>query len=1364
MPLDPAWRSFIRIPAITFFTDQGAFDAAVAAAGKVLKGIEDFEEPDDGILAVTCDPLDENCNDGIFSPGEILYNVAFQSNFSDPGMTPGIGTGIIFISGGMIGNANDLVGANTFAESTDIMSFNPNHTAMTMMVWDGIGGPFIDVRVFDKNNALMGQTSVSSTNPAGTFVGVVVVGNTIGRINLSAPGGSGELLLEMAAYIGAEGECGDGTCDPGETCESCPEDCGPCPFCGDGVVNGSEECDPPDDSACPGECQPDCNCPSVGCKDYEVLAPGDWKGSTCGMGDDCDLHPTEEVVYTVTLPNEGLWTFTLCTEQETFDTWMAVGDDCCNDFYGWNDDSDCGLQSTVTAVVPAGEVWVIIEGYSGCGDYHLTVSKQDDGGCKDHEVLAPGWFDGGNTCGAGNDCDLETSEDEVWTVTLPNAGLWTFSVCDKAGWDTRMYLGSVCCAGDLGYDDDACNYPPGESAITADLPAGEVWVTIEGFSGACGSYSLDISKAGEEGKPIVIEIMTDAYPSETTWVLEHKQSGTVVATGGPLIDPNTLHTWVIDVTDDPNCYNFTIFDAYGDGICCAYGDGYYNVYHEGVLACSGGEFGDSETCSVGDECPCEKSVTIDIFTDNYPSETTWELIDKGSGGVVASGGPLTDPLTQYTWTVCIAMTGCYNFVIYDLYGDGICCLYGDGHYEVYHDGVLVCSGGEFLDSEICEEIGWECAPPAIACCVDGVCQMLTEEECAAANKGIPHVNATCDDVGFTCAAGCVYDNGPVGTAPSPGTQYAVDYPFVAAVADDFILNDQGDNPCAISEVVAWFVFWNHDPLGTPADFLALWVTVYENADPKGPDGNPSPDGNNIGHSGNMAYNERIPAGAFQYEEDPPGSGDWRVNVPVGMSLEKKTKYWLELIPEMSFGDGGQVAWKATDLTYLHHAVQGFPLLGMPYWEVLDVGVAFQLIGSKGGSCCTKDVPGGSCVWVDDPEECVVGDQVQFYPGQTCAEINCEEHTGACCDGDTGLCMDDVPESQCQGGQLEWTKGTLCIDVGCVEHTGACCDGDDGICRDFLHDWECTGDQEAWFKDTLCADIECLEHTGACCNGDDGICRDFEYDGNCTGDQEEWFKYTLCADIECVEHTGACCDGDDGTCRDDVHDWECTGAQEEWFKDTPCSAIECLEHTGACCNGDDGICRDYEYDGNCTGDQEEWFKDTLCSAIECVEHTGACCDREWGTCTDDVHDWECTGDQEDWYKNTACSSVDCIRHDGACCDHATGTCRDGTYPEDCVGDQERWHKYVDCAAVDCFLHAGACCYQAAGVCLDGVFEADCKGDWYKGTPEEPTQCSEVECEKADIPTITEWGLLVLSLLLLTGIAIKFGVRRTETPSA
>ncbi len=93
-------------------------------------------------------------------------------------------------------------------------------------------------------------------------------------------------------------------------------------------------------------------------------------------------------------------------------------------------------------------------------------------------------------------------------------------------------------------------------------------------------------------------------------------------------------------------------------------------------------------------------IEVNILTDDYGSETTWEITDA-SNNVVASGGGYADGgSTLYNELACLA-DGCYTFTIYDEYGDGICCgQYGDGHYELLSPGGdEMGSGGEFSDDE-----------------------------------------------------------------------------------------------------------------------------------------------------------------------------------------------------------------------------------------------------------------------------------------------------------------------------------------------------------------------------------------------------------------------------------------------------------------------------------------------------------------------------------------------------------------------------------------------------------------------------------------------------------------------------------------
>jgi PKD repeat protein len=87
-----------------------------------------------------------------------------------------------------------------------------------------------------------------------------------------------------------------------------------------------------------------------------------------------------------------------------------------------------------------------------------------------------------------------------------------------------------------------------------------------------------------------------------------------------------------------------------------------------------------------------------IQTDQYPSETSWEIIDD-NGDVLVSGGGYTDQSTLYQQLICLSV-GCYEFVIYDAYGDGICCDFGNGSFELTNNTDITIQGGSFGSSEI----------------------------------------------------------------------------------------------------------------------------------------------------------------------------------------------------------------------------------------------------------------------------------------------------------------------------------------------------------------------------------------------------------------------------------------------------------------------------------------------------------------------------------------------------------------------------------------------------------------------------------------------------------------------------------------
>jgi bacillolysin len=92
------------------------------------------------------------------------------------------------------------------------------------------------------------------------------------------------------------------------------------------------------------------------------------------------------------------------------------------------------------------------------------------------------------------------------------------------------------------------------------------------------------------------------------------------------------------------------------------------------------------------------TVALTIVLDNYPEETSWEIKDGST--VIASGGTYGSQADGSTVVETADLAdGCYDFVIYDSYGDGICCSYGSGSYSLTNGGTTLASGGSFGSSE-----------------------------------------------------------------------------------------------------------------------------------------------------------------------------------------------------------------------------------------------------------------------------------------------------------------------------------------------------------------------------------------------------------------------------------------------------------------------------------------------------------------------------------------------------------------------------------------------------------------------------------------------------------------------------------------
>ncbi|KAF0129871.1 MAG: hypothetical protein FD155_2115 [Bacteroidetes bacterium] len=74
-------------------------------------------------------------------------------------------------------------------------------------------------------------------------------------------------------------------------------------------------------------------------------------------------------------------------------------------------------------------------------------------------------------------------------------------------------------------------------------------------------------------------------------------------------------------------------------------------------------------------------VTVYLLLNTKPEETSWELLN-GNGEVVQSGGPYTTPGAIITQVLNMPQGACYEFVIKDAAGNGLCCGDGIGFYAI----------------------------------------------------------------------------------------------------------------------------------------------------------------------------------------------------------------------------------------------------------------------------------------------------------------------------------------------------------------------------------------------------------------------------------------------------------------------------------------------------------------------------------------------------------------------------------------------------------------------------------------------------------------------------------------------------------
>ena len=119
------------------------------------------------------------------------------------------------------------------------------------------------------------------------------------------------------------------------------------------------------------------------------------------------------------------------------------------------------------------------------------------------------------------------------------------------------------------------------------------------------------------GKIIKINIRTDNNPQETTWKVTKLSTGEVIQEGGPYAEPNTMYIDTLVITAD-GCYDFTIYDAGGDGLT---GSAVYGLRAGSSTMFSGSRFEDSESTEFSYEVTADVEENLNYSTCIYPNPT-----------------------------------------------------------------------------------------------------------------------------------------------------------------------------------------------------------------------------------------------------------------------------------------------------------------------------------------------------------------------------------------------------------------------------------------------------------------------------------------------------------------------------------------------------------------------------------------------------------------------------------------------------------------------------------------------------------------------------------------------------------------------
>jgi hypothetical protein len=129
------------------------------------------------------------------------------------------------------------------------------------------------------------------------------------------------------------------------------------------------------------------------------------------------------------------------------------------------------------------------------------------------------------------------------------------------------------------------------------------------------------------GMGMTINLTTDLWPEETSWVI--LQNGVELFSSSFYPATFELSTFNYSFCLPYGCFEFIIYDSFGDGICCNYGEGSYEIWDDfGNLVIAGGAFGTEESTIICNEIVGVANVESEelrLFPNPSEGEVTLEI-------------------------------------------------------------------------------------------------------------------------------------------------------------------------------------------------------------------------------------------------------------------------------------------------------------------------------------------------------------------------------------------------------------------------------------------------------------------------------------------------------------------------------------------------------------------------------------------------------------------------------------------------------------------------------------------------------------------------------------------------------------------